>query len=38
MFRYAITLALAATCMSSSALYAHCEVPRGIYGDDARWP
>ncbi|MEC7225298.1 MAG: superoxide dismutase [Ni] [Candidatus Latescibacterota bacterium] len=37
MFRYAITLALAATCMHSSDLYAHCEVPCGIYGDDARF-
>lgn len=37
MFRYAITLALAATCMCSSDLHAHCEVPCGIYGDDARF-
>ena len=37
MFRYATTLALAAICMCSSGLYAHCEVPCGIYGDDARF-
>ena len=37
MFRYAITLALAAICMCSSNIYAHCEVPCGIYGDDARF-
>ena len=37
MFRYAIILALAAVCMCSSDLYAHCEVPCGIYGDDARF-
>ena len=37
MFRYAVTLALAAACMYSSDLYAHCEVPCGIYGDDARF-
>lgn len=37
MFRYTIALALAAVCMCSSDLYAHCEVPCGIYGDDARF-
>lgn len=37
MFRYTISLALAAVCMCSSDLYAHCEVPCGIYGDDARF-
>ena len=37
MFRYSITLALAAVCMCSSDLYAHCEVPCGIYGDDTRF-
>ena len=37
MFRYVIKLALAAICMCSSDLYAHCEVPCGIYGDDARF-
>ena len=37
MFRYAVTLALVAACMCSSDLYAHCEVPCGIYGDDTRF-
>ena len=37
MFRYSIIFALAAVCMCSSDLYAHCEVPCGIYGDDARF-
>ncbi len=37
MSRYVITLALAAICMCSPDLYAHCEVPCGIYGDDARF-
>lgn len=37
MFRYAIILALVATCICSSKLHAHCEVPCGIYGDDARF-
>jgi nickel superoxide dismutase len=35
--RYAVALALAGTFLTSSALWAHCEVPCGIYGDDARF-
>ena len=37
MSRYVITLVLAAICMCSPDLYAHCEVPCGICGDDARF-
>lgn len=37
LLRYSMAIALVGTCLATSPLLAHCEVPCGIYGDDARF-